>query len=236
MSTGTTNNCTTPLSWLVLERHQLGELPPAEEAAVDSHLRQCADCTALLARIAEDDAGALPALPTPLERRGPFQMARIGRARTAAIVTTVAVAAALLLAVGRKPRVVVDGAPSARVKGADISFALVREDEAMLAEAGGTYHDGERFKAVVTCPPGLRASFDVAVFEHDAVTFPLAPSAELACGNAVALPGAFRVTGHDRMTVCLVWQPNGVVDRETLRRMTPDMLSGAQCKTLEPLP
>lgn len=242
--------CTTPISWLRLERYHLGELASTDHDAVAAHLASCKPCAALLARIAEDDR-ELPPLQLPTRAEQPVADPRstaspklepasgrrpwyATRARAATIVSGLALAAIVLLAIGRKPSGEV--APGVRTKGGDVSFSLVREDEAVIAEAGGAYRDGERFKALVTCPPGMKARFDIAVFEHGDAGFPLPPTTDLPCGNAVPLPGAFRVTGRERMTVCLVWQDDGSIDREAIRRTPPGLLPHSLCKTLEPAP
>ncbi len=67
-----------------------------------------------------------------------------------------------------------------------ILFVLGRDDEGVIAEAGGVYRDGDRWKALVTCPAGMRAAWDLVVFEHGEAAFPLEPQPDLACGNAVA--------------------------------------------------
>jgi hypothetical protein len=70
----------------------------------------------------------------------------------------------------------------------------------------------------------------VAVYEADGgVTFPLAQALDLPCGNSVPLPGAFRITGRERMTVCLVWASGEALDREVVRRTPPDLLPHALC-------
>jgi len=122
------------------------------------------------------------------------------------------------------------------VKGDGLAFTLVREDEAVITETGGTYRDGERFKALVTCAPGAKMSFDLAVFDRGDAAFPLLPSADLACGNSIPLRGAFRVTGREPATVCLLWQSGGAIDRDAVRRTPPALLPNALCKTLEPEP
>jgi hypothetical protein len=226
-------SCKTPISWLRLERHHLGE-PTNDREAVDEHLRSCSECAAVLASIA-GDARELPLLvarpATPLRR--PWY----GSPRVRMIASGLALAAMVFLVIGRRSETADDGAVSgARFKGTELSFTLVREDEAVIAEAGGSYRDGERFKAVITCPPGTRASFDVAVFEDGRTSFPLPPSVGFSCGNAVALPGAFRVTGHERMTVCLLWEPDGAIDRDAIRRTSPAQLTQSHCKTLDPSP
>jgi hypothetical protein len=223
---------TTPISWLRLERYHGGDLEEGERAAITAHVDAgpaCADC---LRRIAEDTRALAP-LPS----------ARGGRLlRLAPVLGAVLVAAGVLLLVRDRPAPSTEhlgagrGEPGARIKGNDITFSLVREEEGLVVEAGGSYKDGERMKALVTCPPGMRAGFDLVVFERGEAVFPLAPEADASCGNAVALPGAFRLTGHARMTVCLVWNDDAPVDRDEVRRLSPDALPHALCKVLEPAP
>lgn len=226
-------SCATPISWLRLERHHLGELAAEERAVVTEHLAGCADCAAAFARIVEDDARELP--PLPKAATSEPRRARVRRlVPVATAVSALALAAAIVIAIGRLPRTPEEDDPT-RMKGSSVSFTLVREDEMLVAEAKGTYRDGSRFKALVTCPPGMKASFDVAVYEaHGGVTFPLAQALDLSCGNSVPLPGAFRVTGRERMTVCLVWVSGEALDREVVRRTPPDLLPHALCKTLDP--
>ncbi len=218
-----------PVSWLVLERYRLGELDGAKRAEVDDHLAGCGACRAALAGIDADDR-ALPPLPRPLRpARSP------SRGRTAAVLSGLALAAALFLFLGRRPKPEEPGIEptTTRVKGTDVAFALVRDDDALIADGGGVYREGDRFKALVTCPPGMRASWDVVVYERGEASFPLAPAAEVACGNAVPLPGAFRVTGNERLTVCLLWRDDGDVDRAAVRGTEPSLLGRARCLTLD---
>jgi hypothetical protein len=217
-------SCTgTPISWLRLERYHAGELDADEREAIAAHLASCDACASCLKEI-EADARELPPLPKP---------ARVVSLRRAApVIAMLAAAAAILFVVGRTPR-----PDPERVKGSDIAFALVRDDETVVGEAGtGVYRDGDRFKAVVTCPPGMHGGFDLVVYENGAASFPLEPRAGLACGNAIALPGAFRVTGRERMIVCLVWSDGGAIDRDVVRRTPPEALPHAQCKALSPAP
>ena len=159
--------------------------------------------------------------------------------RLAPVIAAVAVAAALLLVMGRRPGVdpenpgTLDPA-SPRTKGGSVGFVLVRDDDGIVAEAGGVYRDGDRWKALVTCPAGMRAAWDLVVFERGAAAFPLEPQPDLTCGNDVPLPGAFRTTGHEAMTVCLVWNDGALVDRGTLRGASPGALPHAVCKVLDP--
>ena len=101
----------------------------------------------------------------------------------------------------------------ARIKGGAVAFSLVRDDGERVEGSLGVYRDGDRFKAIVTCPPGGGVGFDVVVREGARESFPLPPAVDLTCGNEVPLPGAFQLTGSADETVCLVWNETGVVDR-----------------------
>lgn len=212
--------CTgTPISWLRLEQHHAGELSAAERESITSHLASCEACAACFAEIESDALVPLSALPAapPAPRSAPPAQVLVLR-RLAPVVAALAVAACILLLLGRRPPPNSTVEPSsARTKGGEVGFVLVRDDDSMVAEAGGVYRDGDRWKALVTCPPGMRESWDLLVVENGRTTPALVP-AEITCGNDVPLPGAFRTTGHERMTVCLVWN------------------EGATCKVLEPAP
>lgn len=224
-------SCTgAPISWLRLERYALGELDDRERSAIASHLATCEACKACLAEIEGDDRALppLPAAPPAAPRRGAVVTLR----RAAPVAFALAAAAAVVLLAGRIPKT---ESPE-RTKGGDVAFALVGEDDALVAEAGGRYRDGERMKAVVTCPPEMRASFELVVYDRGEASFPLPPFEGLACGNAVPLPGAFRLTGREPMRVCLVWNDEGAVDRDALRRGPPRETEHAMCKDLVPAP
>ena len=229
----------TPISWLRLEQHFDRSLPDTEHAQIEQHLASCAACAECFAQIEGSAAAALPPLVLPARSAGVLTLRRV-----APVVAALAVAAALLFVLRRRGDRGL-GAPeldplSARTKGGSVGFALVREDEGLVTEAGGVYRDGDRWKALVTCPADMHAAFDVVVYEGGQAEFPLAPQPELTCGNQVALPGAFRTTGRERMTICLVWSEDGAavraVDRTSLRGREPQALDRASCKTLVPAP
>ena len=52
------------------------------------------------------------------------------------------------------------------MKGDAIAFTLVRDDDERIAGDAGVYRDGDRFKALVTCPPGRSVAFDVVVYRR----------------------------------------------------------------------
>jgi hypothetical protein len=252
-----------PVSWLRLERLRLGELVDPERTRVVEHLAACAACAACLARIEADEAVELPALALGSGARGgrderrsaPGERTRGARwlpswgARMASA-SALAAAAAAILVVGRAwrapGRATVDGGDMGRPKGDGMAFVLVRDDGQRIVEAQGVFRSGDRFKALVTCPPGPRATFDLAVFDAAGSSFPLAPAPDFVCGNEVPLPGAFRLTptkgtgtgsgsesGNE--TVCVVWGNGDELDREALSRNRAVVGPRAMCKELRPV-
>ncbi|MCA9586232.1 MAG: zf-HC2 domain-containing protein [Myxococcales bacterium] len=211
-----------PLSWLALERYHAGDAPAELRARVEAHVGECEACAASLRSIVADQR-QLPALPA--SRRS--KVRRLRRALGGGV-GALALAAGVALFVARQP------APTEpdRVKGGDVAFVLVGDDATQIAEAGGAFAEGRRYKVLVTCPPSMHASWDVAVYEgaRPSPVFPLEPTRDLTCGNGVALDGAFRVHGRDALRVCVVWREGELVDRAAL---APD---GARsvCKTLVP--
>jgi hypothetical protein len=218
-----------PVSWLRLERYHLGEGDAAERERIAAHLGACEACAASYASLERDDAVALP--PLPAVQRAPVRSLG-GRVRIGAFVAGgLALAAAALLGVGRGWRTVPggEGAGGGSVKGDAVAFSLVRDDSERIDEAGGVYRDGDRFKALVTCPPAMNATFDVVVYDQAGASFPLA-AARVECGNLVPLPGAFRLTGSGEEKVCLVWGLGHAPQRDALAAGAP--VDGSLCKTL----
>jgi hypothetical protein len=221
-----------PVSWLRLERYALGESKDHEErSAVAAHLAVCEACRLCFETIEVDSKAELrPLSPVRSLRARRDSLARAG----VAIGAGLALAAAAVIGVGRWTGRPGDRGPG--VKGDAVAFSLVRDDELLIAEAGGTFREHDRFKALVTCPPGMRARFEVVVWDKAGATFPLDVPPDLACGNDVPIPGAFRVTGTESVRVCLVWD-EAAIDRQMLSRVADDAaLSRAVCKVLQPAP
>lgn len=83
----------------------------------------------------------------------------------------------------------------ARVKGAGaIVVTWVRERDGAIAFDPADVLPGDRWKLQLTCDPGGAAWLDVVVLQRGAPSYPL-PAQAIACGNAVVVPGAFRITG-----------------------------------------
>ncbi|HEY1695096.1 MAG TPA: zf-HC2 domain-containing protein [Polyangiaceae bacterium] len=218
------------VSWLRLERYHLGEIAENERRSIDAHLVGCPACAACLARIAEDDGVPLPALPdihavAEGAAAPPAQglAARTARSRwllraSAAAGGALAAAAAVVLFLRAGPRPGTGDVVAMRnhVKGDAVAFSLVRDDGARIDGPAGTFRDGDRFKAVVTCPPGAGMSFDLVVYDRGGAAFPLQPAVDLGCGNGTPLPGAFRLTGSDDENVCLVWGTRDALKRDEM--------------------
>lgn len=200
----------TPISWPRLEAHALAP----RDAAISDHLAACPACARCLAHITED-AIALP--PLQLAPVVPLHATRTPRVRRwVAAATAIAAAAAIAaIALSRRPAPPVEAAPRVAIKGVgEVAIELVRERAGDIRRGARSYLPGDRWKIVVSCPPGATALLAVHVTIADGATVdrPL-PAARIACGNEVALPGAFSLTGGaaNRICVAVEGQPACVV-------------------------
>jgi|HubBroStandDraft_6_1064221.scaffolds.fasta_scaffold284766_3 hypothetical protein len=228
-----------PVSWLLLERFRLGELGEPERARIAEHVAACAACAACTARIEADEGLELPPLEVGAagKRRHGAVPASPRRVRWLASVGAIAAAAATVLVLGRTWRApggaAVDSGERARPKGDAMAFVLVRDDGQRMVDAQGVFRNGDRFKALITCPPSTTATFDLVVFDASGASFPLAQARGLTCGNEVPLPGAFRLTADGGSeTVCIVWGDGGEVDRTALSQSGVAGGPHSMCKEL----
>jgi hypothetical protein len=202
-----------PISWPRLERHAMGG---GTDRAAEEHLARCAACARCLDEI-RGDRVALPPLAVPAR-----PARRWWPRRWLAPPLALAAAAAVALVVWRSGD---GGGPGgagpaadpreevARIKGVgEIVLGVVRERGGAIREDARTYAPGDRFKLVVTCPPAASAWIDVAVHDAGQIDHPLAP-ARIGCGNRVALPGAFTVTGDRPNRVCVRVGADAAPDR-----------------------
>ncbi|MBL9018500.1 MAG: hypothetical protein JNL83_30215 [Myxococcales bacterium] len=181
-----------PVSWLRLERFAAG----AKDAAIAEHVAACAACRACLDEIT-GDLVALPPLAVPASTPA--------RRWIGWLAPALAVAAAAAIAI-----VVLRPEPETRediayVKGVgEVVLGVVRERGGVVRDDALTFAPGDRWKIVITCPPGASTRVEVGVTdEHSGrVDHPLAP-ATLTCGNRMVLPGAFTLTGDYPSRVCV---------------------------------
>ena len=213
-----------PISWLRLERHAFG----GGDADVGDHVARCAACARCLDEIRGDLVVLRPLAVAPGGER------RRARARPRWLAPAMAAAAAAAVAVvvwrsGGGP-----GEPAepreevARVKGVgEVILGVVRERGGAIRDDDvRTYAPGDRWRVVVTCPPAAAAWIDVAVDDAGQIDHPLAP-ARIGCGNRVAVPGAFSITGDRVNRVCVRIDADAAPDRA--RPRPPDA-----CVTLRP--
>jgi hypothetical protein len=99
--------------------------------------------------------------------------------------------------------------------GGDVTLEVVRERDGSVAWEPTSFAPGDRFKLLVTCPPPLQLHADVVVLQGDGAAYPGEP-AVVSCGNRVALPAAFRITGEGAATICVALDPAAPPSRAAL--------------------
>ena len=227
-----------PVSWLRLERYRLGELSGPERETVATHLETCPVCAACLAEANRPIAMAPLTLPEPSSLLSRLRHGLIGQTpmgATLRIAFALAALVLLLLPGGRSNQVARLASRTERgIKGGEVTVALVRERNGIVEHGATTFAPEDRWKVLVTCPMQQVLFWDLAVVEGERVTFPLLPSAPIACGNHVPLPGAFRLAADHLVEVCLVLGDDPL-DRLTLSaKDAKSLTSGATCTTLHP--
>jgi hypothetical protein len=219
-----------PISWLRLERHRLAELSAEESRAVETHLAVCAACAACAAET--ERPIALSPLPSPAARARPAartgnllrrlfgarpsaarpRLAFAGMGLGAIVVAMVAMAIVVGSRVGPAPGPGQEPGPIAVVeqesvpgsKGGDVAIDLVRERLGVIEHDAARFAPGDKWKVLVTCPGERVFYWDLMVVDAGRASFPLSPSAPIACGNHVVLPGAFRIEASTSVEVCLL--------------------------------
>jgi hypothetical protein len=179
----------TPVSWLRLETFALD----GRDASVRDHLAECPAC----ARCLEDIRGSDIELPRLVVPEKPTRKQRwlwwLAPAMAAAIV--------LLVIIRRSPTVPQENTVTVKGVG-EVVIGVVRERAGVIRDDVLAYRPGDRFKVVVTCPPEANIGVEVTVEDAGQIDRPLAP-AQIACGNQVAIPGAFTITGDRPNQVCV---------------------------------
>jgi hypothetical protein len=222
--------CTSqPISWLRLERYQLGELAASEREEISTHLQSCPVCKECIGQIEREAGAILKPLPELPERRPWLTWQFIVPAFAA---TAAAMVLALALPHGADSMA---GLPAARVaiKGGELALSLVRERAGTTSADPTTFAPGDRFKALLTCPPPEEPFVELAVFQTGETSFPFAARRTTRCGNQAALDGAFTLTGS-AATICVVVSAQPI-DRQSLGSGIPAPLrSSSACVRLEP--
>lgn len=225
-----------PVSWLKLERYELGELSHVEASAVADHLRACPVCSACYVLIQRDGrtfetlavSRVATAVTLTAATRAPRTTVR-GRALALAVSSALSAALGAWLVLGlRAPEV----APATHFggtaeKGEMLALELVRvsASSGQLREPTG-FVPGDRFKLLLTCPPALGGELRVRVFQADEVFEPLARQRLDACGNRRSLAGALQLDGEQPVDVCVVMVDRGRAgqDSEIASARSPEQL------------
>jgi hypothetical protein len=233
---------TEPVSWLRLERYHLGELPPEEAEAVeraiatDPETRECIESIRQPVRLNPRPElplrAEVPAPESPLVKRRYLRDALKSPWPTLVL----AAAAAFFVYVSARPTNEVDGAPPPRlvhVKGGDVAIELVRERQGVVTPNPVSFAEGDRFKVKLTCPPSMtKDTFEVLVIQGQDASRPLAPLGAVVCGNGVALPGAFSLTGAAPSSVCVAWGGAARTEGRLGSKELASLRGSAVCETL----
>jgi hypothetical protein len=225
------NACTgQPISWMRLEQYALGELPEPERVEIASHLERCLVCGECFASIEHAPAPDLSFLKAPVVQLPARPPQRRRAWPVWAGVALASAAAALLLLV--QP----DVHPPSRlhVKGGDFALELTRLDGAGHLQSPTHFAAGDRFKALVTCPPDWSGVVGIVVYqgEQKYEPLPLRPLAD--CGNRRALEGAFAIDGQARALVCASFATSEREWRTRVDQSAGAPPSGSVCTSLAP--
>jgi hypothetical protein len=206
-------SCAEPVSWLRLERRELGELGGEELAAVEGHLAGCPACAEVASGL-RGWQGKVPALPAVrVRRRWPWLF--------------LAAPAAAALALVLWPR------PPVGLKGSDVAMTLVRERAGDIDLDPRTFAPTDRFKVLVTCPTPNVLPWEVVVYQQGQASHPFDGRPAVPCANRVPLPGAIRLFGSAPVTVCLLWG-DGLDRRRTQPEGQATADPQARCERLTP--
>lgn len=222
------------VSWLLLERYALDELPESERRAVESALSSddaARDCLALI----RSDARTLPPLPVvPASSRPSRSWWSSFGWSAGALAATVAMLMLWPRMSYQPPETLPLLAPSrdTSIKGDAVAISLVREHGGSIDWDPSLFLSGDRFKLRVTCGADGESFANVVVHQAGAASFPLRPQA-ITCGNAVVLDGAFQFTEAQAARVCVVISSAGPLSPDQLRA-TDFAAANAACVTVNP--
>jgi hypothetical protein len=205
------SQCAQPISWLELERYYLGE--SSQQETIQAHIAQCASCHEALARI-QSDKRQLPALVLSPAATRPNPWLRWSLIPALAVVLLFVWVS---LPENESPQ------DNVGIKGGDWRLQLIRENQGELLNPSH-FSAGDRFKAVLSCPPdGNRTKIQIIV-EQEGKRFSPLPMQEVECKNELVIPGAFALEGGAAL-VCVV-----------VRSGTRSSKTAAACVPLSPAP
>ncbi len=227
------SNCISQrISWLALEQYRLDDLPSEQRQRIAQHLDQCPACAGDLQKIGDD---VRPLKPLTLEdRKKAFPPLRFS---IPAIAGTAIIAAVLLTVLfDRVPQ----QAGSAKIpphhiefKGGELAMMVARERNGWVEENPSQFAEGDNFTVFLTHSSPEPIHWDVIIEQGGETYFPYTDRPPLAAGNLVPLPGAFRLTGVQPITICVVVGTEPL-SRAALKRVAKSALPPATvCKQMK---
>lgn len=223
-----TPRCTgTPVSWLRLEQYVLDELPRGTRREVEHHLAACSVCRACLKLV---DGAAEAQLPD-VKRIAASSSRRRNFGLLLSAAALLASALLIYLQPGSEQQRPPHPPPRIAIKGGEVAMGLVRERDGIVVDDPQRFGPADRFRVLITCPPGSATRWELVVLQAGTVSFPL-PGGPLSCGNAIALPGAFSLTTPTAASICVLLDPPS---RASLQAVNTRTLPGMHvCQPLDP--
>lgn len=198
-------------SFLELELFVLGELSPEARARVEELASADPALSSEIEKLRADRLTLRP-LPSPPAARTRWGMSLLAWLGAGGAGLGLAAASVLLSVPG----------PMERTKGEEVLLAVVAEREGVIRASPRVVRADDRLRVLVTCSPEQSGEYELVVIENGASSFPLSRGKHLACGNRVALPGAFRmVDAPPRFSVCLLLG-GSLPERSSLQQSLPE--------------
>lgn len=118
-------------------------------------------------------------------------------------------------------------------KGGELALELVRMGPEGQLRTPDSFLEEDRFKVLLTCPPGSSGYADVLVFQAGRASVPLEVQRIDSCGNRRTLQGAFRLTGSAPSEIC-VFLSSTPLDRSQLPNTSSALNARGVCQMLSP--
>jgi hypothetical protein len=118
-------------------------------------------------------------------------------------------------------------------KGGELALELVRMGPEGQLRTPDSFFEDDRFKALLTCPPGRNGYVDVLVVQDGHASTPLDAQRIEQCGNRRTLSGAFRLTGTAPAQICVMFASTRI-DRSQLTGNALPLGADSVCETVTP--
>ncbi len=201
----------TPVSWLLLEQFNLGELSDDKTHDISLHLESCRSCQKSMDSVLNDFNNLKP-LPLYSKKESLLSF-EFKYNRVISLAAIMLITLSLFIFTPRifKLKRVQKSAdtqfilPNASInyKGGELALSITRNRNGITSSNPSGFIDGDRFSVNITCPPGKR-SIDIVLFQGNNVYLPLKTEKPVECANNIPLPGGFILTGNQPVTICAI--------------------------------